>query len=42
MSIIVTDKGFEKDNWTDGFQAWDDTNVLDQDREMMTKGLRGI
>ena len=33
MSIIVTDKGFEKDNWTDGFQAWDDTNVLDQDRE---------
>ncbi len=33
MSVIVTDTGFTNDNWTDGFQAWDDTNLTRSHRE---------
>lgn len=32
MSVIVTDNGFQSDDWTDGFQAWDDTNLTNTDR----------
>lgn len=32
MSVIVNDKGFRKDAWAGGFQAWDDTNLSDWDR----------
>ncbi|GLQ34108.1 hypothetical protein GCM10007939_03910 [Amylibacter marinus] len=32
MSIIVTDKGFHTDTWTDGFQAWDDNALTRSDR----------
>ena len=33
MSVIVTDTGFAADEWTDGFQAWDDTNLTRSPRE---------
>ena len=33
MSVIVTDTGFAADQWTDGFQAWDDTNLTRSHRE---------
>jgi uncharacterized protein (DUF934 family) len=33
MSVIVTDTGFAVDHWTDGFQAWDDTNLTGSHRE---------
>lgn len=33
MSVIVTDAGFTADEWTDGFQAWDDTNLTRSPRE---------
>lgn len=29
MSVIVNDKGFRKDAWRGGFQAWDDTVLSD-------------
>lgn len=33
MSVIVTDAGFNSDDWTDGFQAWDDTNITRFERD---------
>jgi len=33
MSVIVTDTGFNSDDWTDGFQAWDDTNIARFERD---------
>tara|TARA_R110002124_G_scaffold99650_7_gene245822 strand:+ start:5313 stop:5744 length:432 start_codon:yes stop_codon:yes gene_type:complete len=32
MSVIVTDTGFQSDDWADGFQAWDNTNLTNSDR----------
>ena len=32
MSVIVTDKGFQQDDWDDGFQPWDGTALSNQDR----------
>lgn len=31
MSVIVNDDGFHKDTWIDGFLAWDNTTLLNQD-----------
>ena len=32
MNVIVTDSGFQSDDWQDGFQPWDDTGLMRNDR----------